>query len=300
MQSLGAAIAVPTLVRAANRIARMPIAFSTLGCPRWGWRTILDRAAEWGYAAVELRGIQGELDLTQRPEFIGTQLGTSLKEVEAAGLRISDLGSSAKLHLVDPAARAKQLDEGRRFIDLAHRMGVPYVRVFGDQIVADQPKQASVERVIAGLRELGAHAKGSGVAVILESHGDFCDSPTLLRIMEGAAMPTVGLLWDTHHTVVAGKEAPADTFRHLRRYVRHTHLKDSIPEGKDVRYVLTGSGTVPLREIVRTLVTHQYTGYFCLEWEKLWHPEIEDPEVAFPQYASTMGRWLREAGLKPR
>jgi sugar phosphate isomerase/epimerase len=119
------------------------------------------------------------------------------------------------------------------------------------------------------------------------------------------------LLWDAHHTYVAGKEQPAATFAALGAYVRHTHLKDSRPEGStpartepapaaadaNVRYVLTGSGTVPVRETVRVLARAGYKGYYCFEWEKRWHPEIEEPEVAFPQYAETMRQYLSEAGV---
>ena len=73
--------------------------------------------------------------------------------------------------------------------------------------------------------------RAASVGVIIESHGDFADSPSLLKILDGAAMPNVALLWDAHHTVVLGKEDPADTYKSLGRYVRHTHLKDSRPEG---------------------------------------------------------------------
>ena len=41
-----------------------------------------------------------------------------------------------------------------------------------------------------------------------------------------------------------------------------------------------------------------YKGYYCFEWEKKWHPEIEEPEVAFPHYARTMREYLAEAGVK--
>ena len=78
---------------------------------------------------------------------------------------------------------------------------MPYVRVFGDKVPAGETRAAAIARVIDGLRTLGEHAKGSGVSVIIESHGDFTDSPSLLEILKGAAMPTVALLWDAHHTV---------------------------------------------------------------------------------------------------
>jgi len=34
-----------------------------------------------------------------------------------------------------------------------------------------------------------------------------------------------------------------------------------------------------------------YTGYVSVEWEKKWHPEIADPEIALPQHIA----WLRNA-----
>jgi sugar phosphate isomerase/epimerase len=245
-----------------------------------------------GYAAIELRGIEAQMDLPSRPEFTGTRLAASVKDLDALGLKISDLGASAKMHESDPKVRAAQLDEGRRFVDLAQKLHAPYVRVFGDQIPAGQSKRDVVARVVDGLRLLGEHAKGTGVGVLLESHGDFTDSPTLRELLEGVAMDNVGLVWDTHHTFVAGKEQPAATFAALGRYVRHTHLKDSRPEGADVRYVLTGTGTVPVREIVRVLANAGYKGYYGFEWEKTWHPDIEEPEVAFPQFVKMMREYL--------
>jgi sugar phosphate isomerase/epimerase len=135
--------------------------------------------------------------------------------------------------------------------------------------------------------------------VLIESHGDFTDSPSLLEILKGAASPTVALLWDAHHTCVASKEDPAATFKVLGAYVRHTHLKDSRTEGTGVRYVLTGSGTVAVRDTVAVLAKGGYRGYYGFEWEKAWHPEIEDPEVAFPHYADFMRGALADAGVKP-
>ena len=299
LHSVAATAAAPAILRARQRPPQFPISFSTLGCPKWPWARILEQASSLGYAAIELRGIEGEMELTKRPEFIGTQIGQSLKDLAALNLKISDLGASARMHEADPKVRAAQLDEGRRFIDLANRLGVPYVRVFGDKVPAGETRASAIARVIEGLRTLGEHAKGSGVSAIIESHGDFTDSPSLLEILKGAAMPTVALLWDAHHTCVAGKEDPAATFKLLGSYVRHTHLKDSRPEGTGVRYVLTGSGTVPVRDTVAVLAKGGYRGYYGFEWEKAWHPEIEDPEVAFPHYAEFMRRALTDAGVKP-
>jgi sugar phosphate isomerase/epimerase len=288
----GVAVGAPAILRLQPRTPRLPISFSTLGCPKWPWARIVEQAAAMGYSVVELRGIEAEMDLTKRPEFTGTRLADSLKDLDAAGLRVSDLGASARMHEADPTVRAAQIDEGKRFVDLAHQLHAPYVRVFGDKVPAGQSKADVVSRIVDGLRTLGEYAKGSGVGIIIESHGDFTDSATLTEILTRSAMENVALLWDTHHTFVAGKEQPAATWGALGRYVRHTHLKDSKPDGKDDRYVLTGTGTVPVRDIVRVLQKNGYKGYYGFEWEKVWHPEIDEPEVAFPDFAARMREYL--------
>jgi sugar phosphate isomerase/epimerase len=291
---LAAAAAAPAVLRAQPRAPRLPISFSTLGCPKWPWSRIIEQAAQMGYSAIELRGIEMQMDLTKRPEFSATRLAGSLKDLDAAGLKVSDLGASARMHEADPTVRAAQLDEGKRFVDLAHQLRTPYVRVFGDSIPAGQDKKDVLSRIVDGLRTLGEYAQGSGIGIIIESHGDFTDSPTLAELLKRSAMDNVALLWDTHHTFVAGKEQPSTTWSALGRHVRHTHLKDSKPEGTDVRYVLTGTGTVPVREIVGVLKKGGYKGYYSFEWEKGWHPEIEEPEVAFPQFAARMREYLAD------
>lgn len=306
LQSLTAAVAAPAILHAAtwaaNRAPKLPLAFSTLGCPKWDWKTILKNASEWGFAALEMRGLLDQMDLPRSPQFMGENIKASQRDLKALGLKISDLGASARMHEPDAKKRAEQMDEAKRFIDLAHSLDVPYVRVFPDKLVPGEERRITVERIIDGMLELGRYARGSGVAVILESHGDFTDSPTLLQILKGAQMTSTGFLWDAHHTCVMGKEKPEDSYKLLGKYVRHTHLKDSrAPQAgeKDRRYVLTGTGEVPVRETVQVLKAAGYKGYYCLEWEKRWHPEIDEPEIAFPHYAKTIREYLTETAAKP-
>src|SRR2546421_4404569 len=230
LETAAAILASPRSPRSA---ARLPIGFSTLGCPAWSWKQILDFAQTHDYAAIELRGLQKNMDLTLAPELSreGGRIEESKRELRERGLRISDLGASAELHEQDPAKRAAQLDEARRFIDLAETLRAPYVRVFGNKYVQGVPRDMMLAHIARGLRELGDYARPKGVTVLIESHGDFTDSPSLLALLEQAASPSVALLWDAHHTFVSGKEQPEDTVRQLGRYIRHTHLKDSVPAG---------------------------------------------------------------------
>jgi sugar phosphate isomerase/epimerase len=276
---------------------RLPIGFSTLGCPSWDWLKILDFAQQNGFAAVELRGLQGTMDLPSRPEFGAARLEQSKKEIADRGLQISCVSSSANLH---PAGQqhAEQLADARRFIDLASQLGAPYVRVFGNKLTG--PRAPALEHIAASLRELGDYAGPKNVTVLLESHGDFTDAPTLREILETAGSSHVGLLWDAHNTYVDGKEDPAVSVSQLGRYIRHTHLKDSRMEGAEAHYVLTGRGAVPVKRQVELLVEAGYAGYYSFEWEKAWHPEIEEPEVAIADFARVMTHYLQAATAKQK
>ncbi|HUR32226.1 MAG TPA: sugar phosphate isomerase/epimerase family protein [Vicinamibacterales bacterium] len=297
MTTMLAAAAAPGILHSRAR-ARYPLAFSTLGCPAWSWQTILRQADTLGYAGLELRGVAGEMDLTKVPELTGTRWTETRKDLAAIGVTVSDLGASAAMHLTG-TAREAALDEGRRFIDLAHTMGVKYVRVFGDQIPPGEPREVVFARVAEGFRTLAAHAATAGVTVIMETHGDFTHAPDVTAIHQAVASKAFAILWDAHHTFVAGHEQPADTWKALGTWVKHCHLKDSLPAEKDRRYVLTGAGEVPVKAQVQVLASGGYQGFYCFEWEKKWHPEIEEPEVAFPHYARTMTEYLRAAGIKP-
>jgi sugar phosphate isomerase/epimerase len=277
---------------------RIPIAFSTLGCPAWEWNKILDFAHQHGFSAIELRGLQGNLDLPAHPIFAASRIEQTKKEIQASKLRIACVSSSANLYFEDTEKRAKELADARRFIDLAATLGAPYVRVFGGKAESDKSPAPSAEtkaRVAAGLRELGTYAGPHNVTVIIESHDHFTSSATLKDVLTQAGSDHVGLLWDAHHTFATSNEEPEFTVKQLGSWIRHTHLKDSVGSGEDRKYVLTGRGTVPIQRQIQALRSTGYKGFYCFEWEKLWHPEIDDPEIAIADYARVAGHCLGNA-----
>ena len=138
--------------------ARLPLAFSTLGCPGWTWAQVLDFAEQHGFAAVELRGLQGDMNLPGRPEFAADKIPAAKRDVAAHGLKIACVSSSAEMHVAEPQKRAQQLADGRSFIDLASALGAPYVRVFGNKMQG--PREEVIARVSSGLHELAEYAGG--------------------------------------------------------------------------------------------------------------------------------------------
>ena len=286
------------LLFAKTAASRIPIAFSTLGCPAWDWQKILDFATQHGFSAIELRGLGGNLDLPSNPLFASDRIEQTKREISAAKLRIACVSSSAQMYVEDPTKRAKELADARRFIDLASTLGAPYVRVFGGKAESDKspvPDEDTKSRVAAGLRELGTYAGPRNVMVIIESHDHFTASATLKDVMRLADSNHVGLLWDAHHTFATSNEEPEFTVKQLGQWIRHTHLKDSTGTGEDRQYVLTGRGNVPIQRQIEALRSIHYKGFYCFEWEKLWHPDIADPEIAIADYARVVGQCLGDA-----
>jgi sugar phosphate isomerase/epimerase len=270
------------------------LSFSTLGCPEWTFPQIVEFASQHNYSAIELRGIQKQLDLLQCREFNSPQnIAETIKLMEDNQLHFSDLGSSATMHFSDPAERKKNLDEGRRFIDLAIQIKCPFVRVFPNNFPKDQDKKQTLDLIIKGLLELGEHAKGTGVTVLVESHGDLVHSDDLEHVMKEARHPHVGMIWDVANMWTITKESPVDVYAKLQKYIRHTHIKDAkLTDGK-IDYVFLGKGDVPIFQAIDLLWNGGFKGYYSFEWEKLWHPEIAAPELAFADYVDAMKKHFK-------
>ncbi|MDF3036719.1 MAG: sugar phosphate isomerase/epimerase [Paucimonas sp.] len=266
------------------------LSFSTLACPDWSFERITDFAASHGYRGIEVRGIQRELDLTQRSEFSRANRASTLRRMRDKRLEFVGLNSSVELHHADAAKREKHLADGKRYIDLAAELKCPYVRVFPNELPKDQDRSQTLDLITTGLIELGKHARGSGVTVLLESHGDVTAIADLEKIMRAAAGRHIGLIWDVVNMWSVTKEAPADVHKALKRYIRHVHLKDMTTMDGKQRYVLLGRGDAPVFDAIGLLDKSGYAGYYSFEWEKLWHPEIEEPEVALADYAQVMKR----------
>jgi len=52
--------------------------------------------------------------------------------------------------------------------------------------------------------------------------------------------------------------------------------------------VLAGDGNVSFAEALMTIERLNYDGYVSFEWEKYWRPEIEEPEVALPDFINAI------------
>jgi sugar phosphate isomerase/epimerase len=268
---------------------KMQLAFSSIGCPDWPLDRIVKFARDKGYQGIELRGLLRELDLPRSSDFNSPEkIRAARKLVEDNGLKFVCLGASAPLHHPEGPKREQSIDEGKRFIDLAEALGCPYVRVFPNNLPKDQDKAVTLQLIRQGLQTLGDHAAKTKVAVLMETHGDLIQTADIAEVMQGVERPNVGLVWDFTNMWSVTKEAPISVYPKLAPYIRHVHVKDYKMQDGKMRYTLLGQGMAPAFQALDLLQRAGYKGFYSFEWEKLWHPELEEPDTALEHYVQMM------------
>jgi sugar phosphate isomerase/epimerase len=279
-------------------VSALRLSYSTLGCPDWSFDDILNFAVQYGYRAIELRGILTKLEAFDCPQFSdGPAIEATRKKMEEKGLSFIDLCSSTELHVADSGLRRTGLDAARRYIDLAQQLNCPFVRVFPNHLPKDQGREATLDLIVKGLLELGDHAKGGSVSVLMETHGDLVDTATLKQVMQSAKHPHTGLIWDFYNMWSVTGEPPEHVYAELKDYIRHTHIKDGMKVDGKERLTLLGQGQAPVFETIQALVKGGYEGFYSFEWEKRWNPGIEAPELAIGAYPKAMEAIFKRVGV---
>lgn len=271
-----------------------PLAWSTLGSPGWSFEQTVEQAAANGYQALEVRLLDGQII----PSNLSAERRRQMKAVlQQHNIRIIGLGLSTRFSSPDAAERQSNVDELRRYLELANDLEAPMVRTFGGNVIDGQTIDQTIDWVAQGLMAGVAAAEAQGVTIVLETHDAFCRGAEVARVLAQVDSSHVAAVWDIHHPYRMG-ESIEETWRLIGSRVKHVHIKDGIKRADGSwQLVLLGQGELPCQETIKLLYAKGYRGYLSAEWEKKWHPEIEEPEVAMPQHAQIMQQWVAQLGV---
>jgi sugar phosphate isomerase/epimerase len=272
----------------------MQLAYSTLACPDWKWEKAVEQARALGYQGIEWRMIDGSLISADLPV---ETCHTIRAGVKAAGLKTCALDASVQLAVAPGDAREKVVTETTGMLRVAHELGAPMLRVFIGQYPPETPDDTAVTLVTDCLARVLPTAKKLGVIVALEVHSfdgrgkninGTSDSSLCRRVVEACTSPSLGILWDVGNPYNEGEKL-AETWENVKGHVSYLHVKDEkkLPGG-DWKYVLCGEGEVELREMFALLKKDGFKGWASFEWEKKWHPDLAEPDIALPHYVKAM------------
>jgi sugar phosphate isomerase/epimerase len=256
-----------------------PIAFSTLACPHWPAEIVIAKATEFGYDGIEWRGgPQGHV----RPDMHAAQKAILQKRLMDTGL--ITVAVTAYTSFVSSVAKERQsnIDELKRYADLAAELDAPYVRTFlGELPEGTEPDPSIYENISDCLNIASEYAESVGVKIAIEPHDDFVRASTIVPILSQVQNPALRVIWDIGNAFAAGED-PAASFALLKDRLAYVQVKDGKGRNPNWQLCRLGEGDVPLGQAFELLLANNYQGAFSVEWEYAWHPELDRPELALP------------------
>ncbi|MCL2766666.1 MAG: AMP-binding protein [Peptococcaceae bacterium] len=269
----------------------MKLAFSTLGCPDFGWADIYTMAMDFGFDGIEVRGLGDDIFSVKGKPFTNAALPETIKQLKAMRLEITCLSSGCALKYRDMAE--KHHDELVGYIELAEKLGVPYIRILADRDVYPDG-EVDDTLIVDSLKALAPIAERKDVTLLVETNGVYSDTSRLARLLADVASDHVAALWDIHHPYRVSNEPPETTVENLGAYIKYVHAKDSVIENGQLVYKFIGEGDLPIPQIMNALRSINYEGYVSLEWVKKWAPELSDAGIVFPHFHNFMSQYIGE------
>jgi len=254
----------------------MKLAFSSLAYPDLTLTDVVKRVSKMGYDALELRVADDGRHL--RPSYpIREEDGVALRGVE-----VSDLAAYARFS-DNPVENESSMKLIETLADIASALRALGVRVYAGNA---SDFDALAEALNSAAELAGSHS----VKVMVETHGPLLDKVSnLARLLP--KLRGVWILYDPANVIFAGGKHE-EVFPLIRDKLAHVHVKDYVLRDNNPLYCAPGQGVVPLTSIMDDLKSSGYNGYVSVEWEKMWHPELPDPDSVLPAYRVYLKRWI--------
>ncbi|MEK6674176.1 MAG: sugar phosphate isomerase/epimerase family protein, partial [Planctomycetota bacterium] len=205
------------------------------------------------------------------------------------------LGSSATLPARKQADLAKQKAQLSELIELAGKLGCPFVRILAGEAPGLDNSRAALSRLAEQLITLAPEAARNNVTLLVENGGDFPDSTSLWFLVDAVSHPSVRCCWNQF----IGRTVPERATNSLPRLgyrMGLVHLCDAKFDERNLitSYVSLGQGDLEIARQVEILRGLAYEGYLMFEWPKLWMDALPGPEQVLPGAVKILREKLAE------
>ena len=189
----------------------------------WDVETIIKNCEATGFEGVELRtthkhGVEPSISKERRAEV--------RQRFEGSRVRLVSLGSTCEYESSDPQMVKHNIEETRKFCELAHDLGCLGVKVRPNGFPPGSDHAKVLQQIGQALTQCGDIARDHGVEIWLEVHGEETEKPpNIHRIMEVCNHPSVGVCWNSNDTdLVEGSVKPS--FELLKPWLRSCHINE--------------------------------------------------------------------------
>lgn len=268
----------------------MKISFTTLATPELTGVEAIRLAGKFGYGGVDLRVSKNKGEVT-------LDSGTSeINEIKAAlkseGIELSSLLCYNHIGALSPQALISAVDDIRRNLELADRMGAVSIRVFSGK----KEKDVSYDAYFNYMLEIFAKASEDvpeNRTMLLQNHFGEMNAAACAKIVQAVNRPCFKLFFSTEHCLVMG-ESYDEVLKEIDGTIGHVFLADIILQEQGYRDVYPGKGEVPLKHIFNFLREKEFNGWISFKWERIWHPELAGYDEALPAFLAYMKEMQRQ------
>jgi len=199
------------------------------------------------------------------------------------GVAISAVSARGDLAQESEAKRAAEVAELKEWVDITAQLGVPVMRVYGASRHEGMTFDRSKPWIVAGLREVAAHAATKGVRLGMEDHGAITAVSQVQAIVEAVDSSAFGVLMDVGNFQHFGED-PVAAAQLLAPWVVHVHLKESRrqPDGS-LMPCAVGEGDIDIPAVLKALSDRGYEGCLAIEYGA----QIDEDEVVRSSIAYT-------------
>jgi len=273
----------------------LKLAYSTLPCAGWPPEKMIQFCCDFGFSGIELR----ESDETWASVKLSRQERIRIRKLfETHHLQITNIGSSVCVLGNAVEDRIQKMASLLANIKLAAELNACGVRIFLGNFINkhSDPKEVIHQgRIIAFIQQACDLAQEYGIEIWVETHNEFGTGKALHQLFKAVDRNNCGAIWDVMHPL-EDHEEPEDTLKWLGAHCRHVHIKDgrpfADPDFHRWEYSRLGEGIIPNEKIIKLLLNDHFEGFFSLEWESKWRPELQfegtEPEFVLPYYADYM------------
>ncbi|MEE1197980.1 MAG: AMP-binding protein [Acutalibacteraceae bacterium] len=261
----------------------MKLSFSTKGWHGNSFDEFCEIAQDLNFKGIELHNIYNPLFTEKDGAFYDYAANATVRKLYEMKLSLPCIDTVC--NPCDKSKRGETIGEITKCMQIAKNLHIPYVRI---RAISDDSVESVSEIMSDVISEILPKAEQSGITILVETCGVYCDTAALRDLLERFASDNLAALWDMYSTYFCGNETADTTIKNLGAYVRHVHIKDAVKKGDATEFCLLGEGELPINEMMNALRSVNFDEFISLEWDPKWCEELDDMEIIFSQFVNFM------------
>ncbi len=270
------------------------IAFSTVACPGWTLSAVAERARRWDFDGVELRTFGPGSTLGASDPCLSAPVKVR-RALDEHGVALCGYGTGARFdEVVWPPAplgwvfgdNERPVREFKAVTEHASEARAGYVRVFGFEVIEDEPRKRAVRRISERLRLVCDDARHQNVRIALENGGSFGRAEQVMEIVDRVNKPELAVCYSMQAAEAAGEDAAAvvGSFGSKLAATRIGDHRGGVP-------CAVGEGEAPCEGFVKALNGLDDELPLVIEWPAMWRDDIGSAEEALPASFAAITGW---------